>query len=190
MVAVSLSHTTVTLAVMAGAPGLLPWVITIGVEAGEVPQSVLQVAVYVPAPTWIELPVAPLLHTMVPLAQTAERVALSVPHIALVLVATLGATGVLPLPIVIGSDATEVPQLLTQVAVYVPAPTEIERPVAPLLQVRIPPEGHEPARVTFSSPHTVSLFAWILGLPGAGCVVITTGVEAGELPHAFTQVAV
>ena len=132
----------------------------------------------------------PSLHCTVPVAQAAISVAVSAPQRVVLLGPTVGAAGVLPVPMVIGSDATEVPQLLTQVAVYVPAPTEIGLPVEPLLQVRIPPEGHEPVRAAFSSPHTVSLLAWILGLPGAGCVVITTGVEAGELPHAFTQVAV
>jgi hypothetical protein len=44
-VAVSLLHKLVLLAVIVGAPGVLPVVITIGVEASLVPQVVVHVAV-------------------------------------------------------------------------------------------------------------------------------------------------
>ena len=185
------SPQTISLLVwMFGLPGAGCVVITTGVEAGELPHAFTQVAVYVPAPTVLGLAVVPSLHCTVPVAQVAVSVAVSAPQRVVLLGTTVGAAGVLPVPMVIGSDATEVPQLLTQVAVYVPAPTEIGLPVAPLLQVRIPPEGHAPVRVAFSAPQTINLLVWMFGLPGAGCVVITTGVEAGELPHAFTQVAV
>jgi len=136
-------------------------VITTGVEAGEVPQSFTQTAVYVPAPTCLGLAVMPSFHLTVPLAQVAVSVAISVPQSTVLLGTTVGAAGASPVPITIGVEAGEVPQVLTQTAVYVPAPTRIGLPVLPLLQVRVPPVGHEPVSVAWSVPHTLDLLVAI-----------------------------
>ncbi len=189
-VAFSSPHTLSLLAVICGAVGAGWVVIVTGVEATEVPQLLTHVAVYVPAPTCLGLAVVLSFHCTVPLVQVAVRVAISVPQ-SVVLLATIdGAVGAGWLVITTGIEAGEVPQLLTQVAVYVPGPTRIGLPVLLLFQVSTPPVGQLPVRVAFSSPHTLSLLAVICGAVGAGWVVITTGVEATEVPQLLTHVAV
>jgi hypothetical protein len=59
-----------------------------------------------------------------------------------------------------------------------------------LLQVKIPPVGQVPVNVACSVPQTLVLLEAIVGVPGAGVVVITTGIEGSELPHSFLQTAV
>jgi hypothetical protein len=78
------SQTDVLSGVTIGGSGEPPSVITIVVENTEVPQSVVQVAVYVPNPAEIDAPVpatAPSLYqVIVPAHPLALKVALSVPQ--------------------------------------------------------------------------------------------------------------
>ena len=189
-VAFSSPHTLVLFAVICGAVGAGWLVITTGVEAGEVPQLLTHVAVYVPGPTRIGLPVLLLFQVSTPpVGQLPVRVAFSSPHTLSLLAVICGAVGAGWVVIVTGVEATEVPQLLTHIAVYVPAPTCLGLAVVlsfhntvPLAQVAV--------RVAISVPQSTFLLATIDGAVGAGWVVITTGVEATEVPQLLTQVAV
>ena len=166
-VAFSSPHTLSLLAVICGAVGAGWVVIVTGVEATEVPQLLTHVAVYVPAPTCLGLAVVLSFHCTVPLVQVAVRVAISVPQ-SVVLLATIdGAVGAGWLVITTGVEATEVPQLLTHVAVYVPAPTCLGLAVVlsfhctvPLVQVAV--------RVAISVPQSAVLLAVKTGAFGAG----------------------
>ncbi len=64
-----------------------------GVLAGDVPQVFVHVAVYVPAPTLIVVPVAELLHVTVPIQFDAVKVASSLPHTNVLFAVMLGANG-------------------------------------------------------------------------------------------------
>src|SRR5690606_29651777 len=80
-VAVSFPQRTDLLGVTTGASGMLPSPITIGADTSDAPQLFTQVAVYVPLPTRIGLPVIPLLQVKVPpLGHAPVRVAFSVPQ--------------------------------------------------------------------------------------------------------------
>jgi hypothetical protein len=117
-VALSVPQITVLLAAITGATGagLVP--IVIEFELPEVPQLVVHVAVYVPAPTSLVVPTPLPDHVIVPPAQpVAVNVALSVPQTVVLLDAITGADGAGPLLIVIVFEADEVPQELTHVAV-------------------------------------------------------------------------
>ena len=63
------------------------------------------------------VPVAFVFHFTVPVHPVAVNVAVSPLHKLFFVVATVGAGGVVPVVIIIASDATLVPQLLLQVAV-------------------------------------------------------------------------
>ena len=64
------------------------------------------------------LVVSPVLHFIVPdVHAPAVKVTFSVPHTGPVLPVIVGAVGVTPVPIVIGAEAADVPQVLVQVAV-------------------------------------------------------------------------
>ena len=96
--------------------GLVPTVIVF--EFPDVPQLVVHVAVYVPAPTSLVVPTPPPDHVIVPPTHPAAvSVALSVPHTVVLLDEITGATGAGPLLIVIEFDTAELPHELTQVAV-------------------------------------------------------------------------
>ena len=127
----------------------------------------------------------------VPLVQTAVKVVVSGPHNTNLPGVTVGATGGTPVPITIVFDTPDTPQVLTQVAVYVPAPTETGLPVPTTdgLHVRIPPLGHVPVKVALPVPQTLVVFVAITGAIGEGVVVIVTGVDDGESPHSFLQTA-
>ena len=87
-------------------------------EASDVPQVVVHVAVYVPAPTSFVRPVPPADHVIVPpVHPVAVSVALSVPQTSVLLEDMLGAVGATPFPIVTELDTPEVPQIVVQVAV-------------------------------------------------------------------------
>ena len=103
---------------MVGAFGLLPVVITTGVEAPLAPQALLHVALYVPAVvTLMLLPVAFVLHLMLPVQLLAVKVALSPSHNAVLLAVTVGAFGTLPVVITIGVLALLTPQMVSHTAV-------------------------------------------------------------------------
>jgi hypothetical protein len=83
-----------------------------------VPQLFVQVAVYVPAPTWIDVCVLPLGDQVtVPAQPTAVKVTCCVPQILVALAETTGAFGVPPLWICMLVELMLVPQLFVQVAV-------------------------------------------------------------------------
>ena len=63
-----------------------------------VPQLLVQVAVYVPAPTWIGFCVLPLcVHVTVPAQPVAVNVAFCVPQIFVISAVIVGAFGAVPL---------------------------------------------------------------------------------------------
>lgn len=119
------------------------------------------------------LPVAFVLHFTVPLQPVAVKVAVSVPHKLVLLLATVGADGFPPEVIVIILDAPLVPQLLTQMALYVPAvPTEIVLPVALVLHFIVPPQPVA-VNVAVSVPHKLVLLAVTTGGDGITFFLIT-----------------
>jgi len=85
-----------------------------------------------------------------------------------------------------GVEAGEVPQSVTHVAVYVPAPTCLGLAVVPSLQ-RTVPLVHVAVSVAISVPQSIVLLGTTVGACGAGCVVITTGAEAGDIPQSLTH---
>jgi hypothetical protein len=145
--------------------------------------------VYVPAPTSIDVPVDPLLQATVPAQPEAVSVAFSVPHTCDLLAATVGADGRVPVVIVTEFDAALVPQVVVQVAVYVPAPTSIDVPVDPLLQATVPAQP-EAVSVAFSVPHTCDLLVATVGADGVPPLLIVTGAEAVLVAQTVIQVAV
>ena len=120
-VAVSLLHKLVLLVLIIGADGLAPVLITIALLATLSPQLLLQVALYVPPTLTVMLAlVAPVLHLMFPAQPLAVKVAVSLLHKLVLLVLIIGAVGLVPVLITIALLATLSPQVLLQVALYVP----------------------------------------------------------------------
>ncbi len=131
-------------------------------------------------------------HVIVPSVQpVAVNVAFSVPQTTVLFAEITGATGAGLVPIVTVFELPEVPQLVVQVAVYVPVPTSFVVPTPiPPDHVIVPPAQPVAVKVAFSVPHTVVLFELITGALGAGPLVIVTVFETDEVPHEFTHVAV
>ena len=97
----------------------------------------------------------------------AVKVAFSTPHTTVLFVDITGANGPGLVPIVIGFEFPEVPQLVVHVAVYVPAPTSFVVPTPkPADQVIVPPSQPEAVRVALSDPHIEVLLATIVGADG------------------------
>ena len=97
----------------------------------------------------------------------AVRVALSVPHTEVLFATIVGADGVWPVVIVTELETIDVPQLVVQEAVYVPAPTSLLIPTPkPPDQEIVPPSQPDAVRVALSAPHTEVLFATIVGADG------------------------
>jgi hypothetical protein len=117
MLAFSVPQTCVLSEVSDGADGVPPVVMVTELDATLVPHEVVQVAVYVPAPTDVVVPVALLLQVTVPAQLAAVRVAVSAPHNWVLLAEIVGAVGKAPVVIVTAFDATLVPQEVVQVAV-------------------------------------------------------------------------
>jgi len=197
-VAFSPSHTVALSALTDGAAGFTEVPMVTGLEAGEVPQLVVQVAVYVPAPTCTVAPfpivtgavVPGLYQVSVPVQPVAVSVAFSSPQTAPLLVVTDGATGAFSWPITSGPADTVPPQLVVQVAVYVPAPACRLFPLAPVDQVTVPPSQPVAVRVAFSVPHTLAVLVAMVKLAGALSCVMVTAAETADVPHTVTQVAV
>ena len=117
-VALAPLHKLLLLVAIVGTPGVVRVVIVTTFDAPLVPQLLLQVAVYVPAVlTVILVPVAFVLQVTVPAQPVAVNVAVSLLHRLVLLVAIVGAFGVVPVVMVTTFDAPLVPQLLLQVAV-------------------------------------------------------------------------
>lgn len=150
---------TVDLSVLTeGAEGRSAVPMVMATELAEVPQAEAQTAVYVPAPTFMLTPVAPLDQVTVPAQPLAVKVAVSVPHTKVLFARILGAAGVSEVPMVVATELAEVPHAVVHVTVYVPLPTCMLVPVAPLDQFRVPVQPLA-VKVAFSSPHTLSLSA-------------------------------
>jgi hypothetical protein len=121
-VAVSVPQILVLSAVTVGAEGLPPEVIVTVVDARLIPQVFLHVALYVPAAVTANvLPVAPVLHVIVPEQLDEVKVAVSVPQILILSAVTVGASGEPPLVTLTTLELPLTPQLFVQVAEYVPA---------------------------------------------------------------------
>ena len=192
-VALSFTHTLVTSLVSTGAIGGVPVFIVTVFDAVDVPQLVVHVDVYVPAPTSFVVPAPkPDDHVIVPVSQpVAINVAFSVPQTVVLFVVITGAVGNGPLVIVTVFDADDVPHEFTQVAVYVPTPTSLVAPVPkPDDHVIVPSVQPVAVNVAFSVPQTVVLFVLITGDTGAGRVVIVIVFEFPLFPQIFSQYAV
>ena len=123
-IADSVGQTSDLSVVKFGAEGFPPEVIVTVFDLGLVPQEFLQIAVYVPTTVTANvLPVAPLLHVIVPEQLDEVNVAVSVPHKLVLSAFTTGASGEPPLVITTVFEFPLAPQLLTHFAVYIPAPT-------------------------------------------------------------------
>jgi hypothetical protein len=132
-------------------------------------------------------PVAPFDQFRIPEQPVAVTVAFSSPHTVNLSALTAGASGFSEVPMVTAMDAPDVPQLVEHVAVYVPGPTWIDDPVAPLDQFTVP--AHPLAvSVAFSSPHTFSLSAVTAGAAGLFVVPMVTDWDAADVPQAVVHV--
>jgi hypothetical protein len=95
-----------------------------------------------------------------------------------------------PIVIVITFEAPLVPQVVVQVAVYVPdAVTVILVPTALLLQVTVPVQLVA-VKVALAPLHKLVLLADMLGAFGVLPVVIITAFDAPLVPQLLLQVAV
>ncbi len=137
------------------------------------------------------MPVDPLLQLIVPLQPVAVNVAFSPSQQIVLSVLIVGTVGVVLVPIVITFELPDVPQLVVQVAVYVPAPTCLLVPTpSPDDQVIVPPSQPVAVMVALSGTHTLVTLLVKTGAEGGVPVVIVTVFEADEVPHEFTHVAV
>lgn len=136
------------------------------------------------------LPVAPVDHTIVPVHPVAVSVAFSPSHTIVLSVWMDGVAGPSEIPIVTGTEMSEVPQWVVQVAVKVPAyPIWMLAPVAPVDQVTVPAQ---PAAVSvaFSPAHINALSVLTDGTSGLSEVFIITGTDFSDVPQVVAQVAV
>jgi hypothetical protein len=116
-VALAPLHKLLLFVLICGVPGVLPVLITTELDTTLSPQVLLQVAVYVPeAFTVMLVPVAVVLQVTVPVQLVAVKVAVSLLHRLNLLLAMVGAFGLLPVVIVAMFDALLLPQLLLHVA--------------------------------------------------------------------------
>jgi hypothetical protein len=107
-------------------------------------------------------------------------------HVVLSLLNT-GASGLSPAFITIASDA--VPQIVVQVAVYVPdVPTMMLVPLAPVFQVNVPLQPLA-VKVAVSPAHRVGLLLVTIGAVGVVPVVIVTTFEVPLVPQLLIHTA-
>ena len=119
----------------------------------------------------------------------ALKVALSALHKLVLLVLITGAAGLLPVLITIALLAPLSPQLLIQVALYVPAVlTLMLAVVAPVLHF-IVPEQPVALKVALSALHKLVLLVLITGAAGLLPVLITIALLAPLSPQLLLQVA-
>ena len=175
---------------ISGAEGLSPFLISTLTLDTLVPQFVVQVAVY--APPWLTTivePAEPLLQRTLPAQPSAVNVAVSLSQIKGFVVFTVGAFGFSPVLMITSTDLLLTPQIFSQVAEYVPAPTLITVPVAFVLHFTVP---IQPVAVNFavSLPQTVSLSTLIIGVFGFSPVRISILLDDELVPQAFVQEAV
>jgi hypothetical protein len=118
------------------------------------------------------LPVAPVLHVIVPAQLDDVKIAVSVPQRLVLSAVITGASGEPPLVIETVFEFPLTPQLFVQVAEYVPAPTWILDVVAPVVHVIVPVHPVE-IKVAFSVPQTLILSVEITGAAGVLLRLIT-----------------
>ena len=136
------------------------------------------------------MPVEPPVQVTVPLHPVAVNVAISLPQILVLSDVIVGGAGLPPVVITTVLDTPLVPQVVVQVAVYVPAvPTVILVPVEPLLHVIVPPQPVA-VIVVVSLPHRLGLLVEITGALGVPPVVITTAFDTPLVPQVVIHVAV
>ena len=138
------------------------------------------------------VPVAFVFHFTVPLHPLAVKVAVSLLHRLVLLLAICGADGGLPVVMVTIFDTGPGPQIFSQTTLYVPDKlTVMLLPVAPLFHFKVPlPLQPVAVRVTVWLPQIVPLVGVIEGVGGVGIWLITTGVDATPSPHSLTHFAV
>jgi hypothetical protein len=174
-----------------GAAGFESFCIEIPDDDTLVPQSVVQVALYVPdSPTSKVVPVAPVLHVTVPVQPVAVNVAFSPSQHTVLFVVTVGAPGNGLTVIVIVADDNDNPHSVWHLTEYVPAPTSTIAVVAVTpVHINVP---LQPAavNVAFSVPHKAVLFEVNVGATGTGLVVITIELEFTDVPQLVVHVAV
>ena len=133
--------------------------------------------------TVILFPVAPVLHFTMPEQPLALKVALSALHKLVLLVLITGAAGLLPVLITIALLAPLSPQLLIQVALYVPAVlTLMLAVVAPVLHFKVP-EQPVALKVALSALHKLVLLVLITGAAGLLPILITISFDFGLTPQ-------
>ncbi len=183
-VALSPAQIVVLSLVIVGVVGLTPVRITIEFDALLVPQTVVQLAVYVPdALTSILLPVTPVLHVKLPLQPVAVNVAFSPSQHTVLFDVITGAVGVVPVVMVTTLLAELSPHTLLHVAVYVPAVlTLMLLPVALVLHLMVPLQPVA-LNVAVSPLHKLVLVDEITGAAGFAPVPITISFDLGLTPH-------
>jgi hypothetical protein len=113
------SQHSVLSAVNVGTAGAALVPITTGVDAADVPQSLVQVAVYEPGPTTLLVPVPKLFDQVIvpPIQPAADTVVVPFAHTSGTSELNTGATGAGLVPITIVLDTAEIPQASEHVAV-------------------------------------------------------------------------
>ena len=136
------------------------------------------------------LPVAFVLHLIVPEQPVALNVALSPLHKLVLFDEITGGDGFAPTPITISFDFGLTPQMVSQTTEYVPATlTLILLPVAFVLHFKVPLQPLA-VNVALSPVQIVVLSLTILGVVGLTPVRITIEFEALLVPQTVVQLAV
>ena len=174
-----------------GAVGVVPVVIVTTLLAELSPHTLLHVAEYVPAVlTLIVLPVALVLHLILPAQPVALNVAVSPLHKLVLFDEITGAAGFAPVPITISFDFGLTPQIFSHTTEYVPAAlTLIVLLVALVLHFKVPLQPVA-VNVAVSPVQIVVLSLVTLGVVGLTPVRITIEFEALLVPHTVVQTAV
>ena len=190
-VAFSPSQQMVLFDEITGAVGVVPVVIVTTLLAELSPHTLLHVAEYVPAVlTLIVLPVALVLHLILPAQPVALNVALSPLHKLVLFDEITGAAGFTPVPITISFDFGLTPQIFSHTTEYVPAAlTLIVLLVAFVLHFKVPLQPVA-VNVAVSPVQIVVLSLTIVGVVGLTPVLITIEFEALLVPHTVVQTAV
>jgi hypothetical protein len=136
------------------------------------------------------VPVAFVLHLIVPLQPAAIKFAVSVLQIVFLLVLIIGAAGLEPLLMIIVLLMPLTPHIFSQVAVYVPALfTEIDVPVAFVLHLTVPLQAVA-VNVAVSVLQILVLFVAITGTVGLVPVRMIMTFDELLLPQLLEQIAV
>ncbi len=140
--------------------------------------------------TLILLPVAVVLHLIVPAQPVALKVALSPLHKLVLFDEITGADGFTPLPITISFDLGLTPQIFSHTTEYVPAAlTVMVLLVEFVLHFKVPLQPVA-VNVAVSPVQIVVLSLDILGVVGLTPVRITIEFDAMLLPQTVVQLAV